>query len=198
MIIKNTPLLETENLILRRFERSDLDSVFLIYSNKEANKFLPWFPVNNISEAELILNNNYLNNYKNEIGYDYAICLKENNVPIGYIKISMNESYDLGYGLLQKYWNKGIISEAVKAVIKQAKNDRIPYLTATHDINNPSSGAVMIKNGMKYKYSYEEQWQPKNFKVTFRMYQINLLVDDDFVYKKYWDNAKVKMIEKVL
>lgn len=31
----------------------------------------------------------------------------------------------------------------------------------------------MKQLGMKYQYSYEEQWQPKNLLVTFRMYQLN-------------------------
>ncbi len=193
----NTPTLKTERLILRRFEESDLSSVFDIYSNKEVNKFLPWLPAKNITEAKLLLDDNYLKKYENKIGYDYAICLKENNIPIGYLKIAMNESYDLGFGLLPNYWNKGIVTEAVKAIIGKAKIDGIPYLTATHDVGNPASGAVMIKSGMKYKYSYEEQWQPKDIKVVFRMYQINLSKEEDFVYNKYWNNAKVKMIEKI-
>ena len=28
--------------------------------------------------------------------------------------------------------------------------------------------------GMKYQYTYEELWQPKNMPVVFRMYQLNL------------------------
>ena len=45
--------------------------------------------------------------------------------------------------------------------LEQLKKDGIPYITATHDINNPRSGRVMKRLGMKYQYSYEEQWQPK-------------------------------------
>ena len=40
---------------------------------------------------------------------------------------------------------------------------------------------------MTYRYSYKEQWQPKNLPVIFRMYQLNLNGNNDFVYKKYWD-----------
>ena len=62
-------------------------------------------------------------------------------------------------------------------VIDQLKKDEIPYITATHDINNPRSGEVMKKLGMKYQYSYKEQWQPKDILVTFRMYQLNLIFE---------------------
>lgn len=59
---------------------------------------------------------------------------------------------------------------ASNAVIKLLREDGIPYITATHDKNNPRSGNVMKRIGMKYCYSYKEQWQPKNFPVIFRMY----------------------------
>lgn len=49
--------------------------------------------------------------------------------------------------------------------------------------------------GMKYQYSYEEQWQPKNILVTFRMYQLNLDGEKERVYKKYWDSSDVHFIE---
>ena len=41
---------------------------------------------------------------------------------------------------------------------------------------------------MKYCYTYEELWLPKNFLVTFRMYQLNFSEKEDWVYKKYWDS----------
>ena len=80
-------------------------------------------------------------------------------------------------------------------MIAQVKKDGLPYITATHDRNNPRSGGVMRNVGMKYQYSYEEQWQPKNILVTFRMYQLNPDGEKDRVYKKYWDSSDVHFIE---
>ena len=107
----------------------------------------------------------------------------------------MDEHHDFGYGLSKEYWHKGIVTEAGRAVIAQVKKDGLPYITATHDRNNPRSGGVMRNVGMKYQYSYEEQWQPKNILVTFRMYQLNLDGEKDRVYKKYWDSSDVHFIE---
>lgn len=42
------------------------------------------------------------------------------------------------------------------------------------------------KVGMLYKYSYKEMWQPKNYEVTFRMYQLNF-DGVDRTYTEYWD-----------
>lgn len=54
----------------------------------------------------------------------------------------------------------------------------------------------MQKLGMTYCYSYEEQWQPKDFPVTFRMYQLNFDANDDFVYQAYWNMNSNHFIEK--
>ncbi len=56
----------------------------------------------------------------------------------------------------------------------------------------------MKKLGMKYCYSYKEQWMPKNISVTFRMYQLNLDGNENRIYKKYWENSAVHFIEKDL
>ena len=70
-----------------------------------------------------------------------------------------------------------------------------PYITATHAVHNPRSGGVMKKLGMTYRYSYVEQWQPKNIPVTFRMYQVNLDGCTGRVYREYWDKAQTRFIE---
>lgn len=77
----------------------------------------------------------------------------------------MEEHHDFGYGLRKGFWYMGIVTDAGKTVVEHVKNDGLPYITATHDRNNPRSGNVLQKLGMTYCYSYEEQWQPKNFPV---------------------------------
>ena len=48
----NTPTLETERLILRKFTEKDMEALFLILKDVETNKFLPWYPVKSIEETE--------------------------------------------------------------------------------------------------------------------------------------------------
>ena len=194
----NTPELKTERLILRKFTDRDINALFLILKDEEVNTFLPWFPVKNMEEAKSFFEEQYASKYAQPQGYAYAICLKEDNFPIGYINVSMGDSHDFGYGLRKEFWHKGITSEAAKAIVEQVKKDGIPYLTATHDRNNPRSGLVMQRVGMKYCYSYEEQWQPKNFPVVFRMYQLNFDGNEEFVYKKYWNESANHFIEQIL
>ncbi|MFR1214365.1 MAG: GNAT family N-acetyltransferase [Acutalibacteraceae bacterium] len=191
----NTPILKTERLILRKFTQEDVGALFLILKDEDVNRFLPWYPIKNMAEAKKFYEERYAAKYKQPQAYAYAICLKTDNFPIGYIKVDMEEHHDFGYGLRKEFWHKGIVTEASKTVIEQVKNDGLPYITATHDRNNPRSGNVMQKVGMKYCYSYEEQWQPKNIPVIFRIYQLNFKNNDDFVYRNYWDMHDNHFIE---
>lgn len=192
---ENTPALETQRLILRRFTPDDAPALFRILSDKEVNTFLPMFPPRTQEEAEEYLQKQYLDTYRQPSGYRYAVCLKTDNVPIGYVNVSSDDSHDFGYGLRKDFWHKGIITEASLSVAEKLKASGLPFITATHDVNNPRSGEVMKKIGMTYQYSYEEQWQPKDFPVTFRMYQLNFDGQKDRVFKKYWEQYPVHFIE---
>lgn len=152
--------LNTRRLILRKFNENDLEAFYDIFSDKEVNQFLPWFPLKNLDEAKSFYQERYASIYQKEQGYAYAICFKKNNTPIGYINIDLDESHDLGYGLKKEYWHQGIVSEAVKSIIQQTQKEELNYLTATHDI--------------------------KNIPVIFRMYQINL-DGKKRIYQKYWN-----------
>lgn len=191
----NTPTLETKRLILRKFTEQDMEALFFILQDEEVNRFLPWYPVKSLEETQKFYEERYASQYAQPQAYAYAICLKKDNYPIGYIKVDMEEPHDFGYGLRKEFWHQGIVTEAGKAVIEQVKKDGLPYITATHDKNNPRSGGVMQNVGMEYQYSYEEQWQPKNFLVTFRFYQFNLNGNAGRIYKKYWDNSVVHFCE---
>lgn len=191
----NTPALKTERLILRKFTEEDLEAIYKIYSDVEINRFLPWFPLKTMEDARVFYQEHFADKYHQECSCNYAICLNADNHPVGYINVCLNDSYDFGYGLRKEFWHKGIVTEAGQAVIEQLEKEQIPYITATHDINNPRSGQVMKRLGMHYQYSYEEQWQPKDFLVTFRMYQLNLDGNNDRVYRKYWNNSAIRFIE---
>lgn len=196
MVNENTPKIETDRLILRKLINDDADALMEILSDTQVNEFLPWFPLKNIDEAKKFLQERFLSYYDKPSIYRYAICLKEDNKPVGYVWLSDSESNDFGYGLKKEFWHKGIVTEAAKAVVERIKNAGYAYITATHDINNPRSGDVMKKLGMSYKYSYIEQWQPKDITVTFRMYQINFDGDDERIYMEYWNKYENHFIEK--
>ena len=187
------PTLHTPRLTLRRFAPADRDALFAIFSDPRTNTFLPWFPLQSREQALEF----YASRHAGPAAaweYHYAVCRREDDLPIGYLDLG-GDCHDLGYGLRSDCWGRGYAAEAAAALVAQARRDGLPWLTATHDVNNPRSGRVMQKLGMIYRYSYQEQWQPKDIPVTFRMYQLNFDGNDDGVYRKYWDSSKVHFVE---
>ena len=92
----NTPRLETERLVLRRFTPADVEPLFSLMRDREVNTFLPWFPLETEADAARYLEEHYLDYYRRPSGCRYAICLRENDRPIGYLHVDDGESHDLG------------------------------------------------------------------------------------------------------
>lgn len=175
MLLENTPTLETKRLILRKFSLGDISDMLMLYGDEEVNTFLPWFPMKTEKEISDYLNNVIFPCYERNIAYNYAVTMKTSGRVIGYVHINdIGGANDIGYALCREFWHQGITFEACSAVIDRLRAADWQFITATHDINNLSSGAVMRKLGMTYRYSYKEQWQPKDIMVTFRMYQLDL------------------------
>ena len=187
-------VLATERLCLRPFQKSDIPKIYELYSDAEVNTFLPWFPIDSYEQAEAIYEQ-YQKSIQEQNRICFCMALKDSDEKIGYIHVSCEDSHDLGYAVLKDKQNRGYASEAVSEVLAYLKESGFDYVTATHDQNNPASGQVMRKCRMKYAYSYEEMWQPKNFAVVFDMYQINF-DSSDFVYMKYWNQSENHWIEK--
>ena len=120
----NTPILKTQRLILRKFNENDLKAFYDIFSNKEVNQFLPWFPLKNLDEAKSFYQERYASIYQKKQRYAYAICLKENNLPIGYVNINLDESHDLGYGLKK---NIGIKALSAKQLTSKKRWTLLHY-----------------------------------------------------------------------
>lgn len=164
--------IETERLILRPFSDGDLSALFMLLSDEEVTVFLLMFPLKDMEDARSYLR--YIETWIRNGGLYYAICLKDSDLAVGCIHVSGDDSHDLGYCIRKEFWHNGFCTESCRAVVDLLRRMGLPYITATHDVNNPRSGRVMQTIGMRYCYSYEELWQPKNFPVIFRMYQLNL------------------------
>lgn len=196
--MENTPTLWTQRLLLRRFTPEDLPALLAIYGDPQVNTFLPMFPLKTPQEAERFLQERYLNAYRLPVAYRYAICPHEGGLPIGYVHADGGPAHDLGYGLRRDCWGQGFATEACSALLQRLREDGQPFVTATHDVQNPKSGAVMRRLGMRYRYTYQERWQPKDRLVYFRMYQLNLDGQEERCYRGYWDRYPVHFVEEGL
>ena len=153
---KGTQTIETSRLILRRAIREDADAMFHNWaSDAQVTKFLTWPTHSNIAVTEMVIES-WLQDYEKENYYQWMIELKELREPIGSISVVRQndrvEEAEIGYCIGRPWWHKGIMSEALAAVIEYLFTEvSMNRVTARHDPNNPHSGGVMRKCGMKYE-----------------------------------------------
>jgi len=149
-----TKKLETERLILRQFTIDDAECIFKNWANDdEVTKYLTWPSHKNINET-ISIREKWMKEYEKKDFYQWAIVLVEINEPIGTISVvDKNDDIqmvEIGYCIGKQWWNKGITSEALNALIKYFFEDiKVNRIEAWHDINNLNSGKVMAKCGMK-------------------------------------------------
>lgn len=149
-----TKRLETERLILRRFKSGDEEDMFKGWCNDpEVSKFLYWPPHGDIEVTRSIMNE-WISKYDDGAYFNWAIELKEEGKLIGNISVvKLNEKIDsaeIGYCMSRAYWGRGIMPEALRTVIGFLFDEvGMNRIAATHDVNNPKSGRVMEKAGMK-------------------------------------------------
>lgn len=151
-----TKEMKTERLTLRQFQIDDASMMFYNWANDETvTKYLRWPTHTSVDITKHVLND-WILSYKDPSFYQWAIVLNEINEPIGAISVvDKNEKLNIiqvGYCIGRKWWHKGITSEAFTAIIRylfeEVKADRIE---SQHDPNNPISGKVMRKCGLKYE-----------------------------------------------
>ena len=152
-----TQRLETDRLILRRYEIDDAAAMYKNWaSDSEVTKFLMWKTHSNQEESQSIMDS-WVRQHTNDKYYHWAIVLKENgNEPIGAIAVGhMNEdvsTMQISYCIGRNWWHQGITTEALKAVMDFLFDTvGANRIEARHDPRNPNSGKVMQKCGMKYE-----------------------------------------------
>ena len=153
---KGTQTIETSRLILRRAIREDAEPMFRNWaSDPEVTKYLTWPTHSNTTASEMVIGS-WLQEYERDNYYQWMIVLKEIGEPIGSISVVRQNDHvqeaEIGYCIGSRWWHQGIMTEALAAVIEYLFTEvGMNRVAARHDPNNPHSGGVMRKCGMKYE-----------------------------------------------
>lgn len=151
-----TKTYETERLILRPFTEDDAEAVFHNWaSDDEVTKYLTW-PTHSSVEASRWYVNYCIQQYSTTSRYQWGIELKSTHELIGNISVVSSidelECMELGWVIGRKYWGNGYMPEAATKVIDVLFDEvGANCVYAGHDVNNPKSGRVMQKIGMKFE-----------------------------------------------
>ena len=153
---KGTIELETKRLVLRRFTEEDAQDVYKNWLNdREVTKYLP---MKTSASMEICRESLYrwIGNYKNKNYYRWGLTLKNTGELIGELSSRTESEIDriaqIGCVIWKRFWGNGFATEALGKVIKYLIFD-VGYnrVEACHSVNNPASGKVMQKAGMKYE-----------------------------------------------
>ena len=152
----NGKVIETERLILRAFRESDLDDFYEYASVEGVGEMAGWKHYKSIGDSAEILDM-FINEDKT-----FAICLKESGKVIGSLgiekygleeKLTEFDTYrgrEIGYVLSKDYWGRGLMPEAVKAVIDYLFEDlNFDFLLCGYYNFNAQSKKVQEKCGFK-------------------------------------------------
>ncbi|MNC24014.1 Ribosomal-protein-serine acetyltransferase [compost metagenome] len=151
-VFEQFPTLESEQLLLKKIEVSNLNEVFGIYSNDQVFEYCGIIPKHNKDTVKNMIGH-FERDFTKGVRVKWGIFLKNNPyILLGIIEVmDFNQKVDMvtiGYFLAEPYWGKGIAAQAIQLVVK--------YLFETAEVNriqaevmpfNERSKRVLLKNG---------------------------------------------------
>ncbi|WP_295250953.1 GNAT family N-acetyltransferase [uncultured Catenibacterium sp.] len=150
-----TATLNTKRLILREFKIEDANDMYHNWaSDEKVTRYLTWPPHKSVDDTKESLAL-WIQSYEKGDSYNWGIVVKDKNVLIGNISVTnidyKTNTVEVGYCIGRAYWGYGYVAEALKEVISYLFKEGYDLVRARHDKNNPNSGRVMLKAGMKYE-----------------------------------------------
>ncbi len=147
--------LETERLLLRPWQETDVDDLYEYASVPGVGEMAGWVHHGSREESACILSL-FIQQKKT-----FALALKDTGKVIGSLGIektgNLDDSFDvlrgreLGYVLSRDYWGKGLMAEAVGAVIRYCFDQlHLDFLTCAHFVRNNQSRRVIEKCGFSF------------------------------------------------
>ena len=170
------PTIETERLRLRRMNMRDAHDIFEYSRDPEVARYVLWEAHRSIGESRA---------YLRYMIRKYRLCepaswkkkkKKTGQIigTIGYMWIQNdNRCAEVGYSLSRRYWNMGIMTEALGANLDHAFDVmKLNRVEAIHEPENLASGAVMRKCGMLHEGRLRQKLQNKGRFVDVELYAI--------------------------
>jgi len=161
-IFRDFPVLETQRLFLRRIESKDAEVFFRLYSDYDVMKYFGREMFTSIIQGEeKVLIENAA--FENKEAVRWAITLKPKDEMIGsggFWKIN-KEHYraEIGYDLLPEYHRKGIMTEALRAMIDFGfLKMKLHSIEANTDPKNLPSNKMLEKLGFKLEGHFKENF----------------------------------------
>lgn len=148
----NTParLLHTRRLLLRPPRLSDARAIFERYArDPEVTRYLLWRPHRTIADTRAFLRF-CASEWKGRTNFTWVLLRSSDRALMGMINLRpRGHAFEAGYVLARPDWGRGYMTEALRAVIREAfRQPGIFRVAAACDVANAASARVMEKAGM--------------------------------------------------
>lgn len=161
--------IETERLILREFELTDIEAVYEFNSNEEVQRYTGDTILESREHAKKIITDVWFEDYM-RYGYGrWAVIYKPDNRLIGFAGLKFlpefNET-DIGYRILPDYWRRGIVSEASVEIIKYGfEKLNLERIIGIASVENIGSWKILEKIGLTFyqKSGYDGSHEQYNW-----------------------------------
>jgi len=147
------PTLETERLILRPFVLRDALRVQALAGDRrvaEMTAEIPYPYPDGVAEAWI---SSHLLEWRTHRQIALAVTLKKTGALVGAVSLRLfaqGPRAELGYWIGVPYWNNGYCTEAARALVAYGFEElELDSVQARHRLENPASGRVMEKLGMR-------------------------------------------------
>ena len=143
---------ETNRLVLRYLDDTDLDAVFSNYANDdEVTKYLTWTTHQSIEDTKKVFEM-WKKESLNLKKFHYFIEWKETHELIGSCSVVefVNGNPEIGYVLGRKWWNPGFMTEACKKLIELLFQEGYTKILIKAAVNNVASLKVIQKCGFQF------------------------------------------------
>lgn len=148
-------ILQTERLILRRWNDSDAEDLFQYASDPEVGPIVGWPSHQDIEESRGVIRDVFSGPEA------YAVCLCSDNRAIGAIELILNggteltdrdDECELGYWIGRPFWGQGLIPEASREMLRHAFEDLgMRKVWCAYYDGNTKSKRVQEKLGFRYQ-----------------------------------------------
>lgn len=172
--IRETPILETERLFLRKFRMEDAESVYAYASDEDTARYVSWDAHRTIEDSRRFLSW-VLDTYRAGKAGDWAIMEKAGGRIIGSIGVvnqqDVNRCCEIGYVLGREYWGRGLAAEALTRVLHFLFEETV--VNRVHAIccqENTASARVLEKCGFSYEGLQRQLVRMKGRYWDMRMY----------------------------
>lgn len=175
-LFKNNPTLETDRLVLRRLDLTDAEAYFIALSNPETMRHMRWDVFQTVEDAISFLRM-IDQKHRERLAFHWGVIDKESQKLIGRVAFinfdEENEKTEIGYVISKHYWNKGLVTEAIRELIRFGFAELgVNRIEARCNEDNLGSERVMQKNGMKFEGLLRAQLKMKREFKNQKLYSI--------------------------